>query len=51
MKSVALLRFSALTCVAAGLAIAAAPLISLSLSLPSHQLQLAWTLTQVLIQL
>jgi hypothetical protein len=51
MKSVALFRYSAVACAVAALATAAAHLANLSLAVPHAQLQLAWTLTKVLIQL
>ena len=51
MKSVAILRYSAAAGAIAALATAAAHLANVSLSIPTAQLELAWTLTRVLIQL
>jgi len=51
MRSMALLRFSLAACGSAALGIAAVQTAHLSLSLPVQHLQLAWTLTRVLIQL
>jgi hypothetical protein len=51
MRSLALLRLSAATCGLAALLAAVAQVANLSLSIPDHQLRLAWTLARVLIQL
>jgi hypothetical protein len=50
MRSLALVKIPG-AALAIGAAAAAAQLVSLGLALPTHQLQLAWTLTRVLIQL
>jgi hypothetical protein len=51
MRSLALLRLSAAACGLGAMVVAAAQLTSLSLQIPDHQLKLAWTLAQALIQL
>ena len=51
MRSLALLRLSAVVCGTAALVSAAAHLTQLSLTIPEQQLRLAWTLARVLIQL
>jgi hypothetical protein len=51
MKSLTLLRFSAATFGITALVAAAAHMANISLSIPTYQLRLAWTLTRVLIQL
>lgn len=51
MRSLALLRLSVAACGVAALATAGVHLANLSLSLPTHQLRVAWTLARVLIQL
>jgi len=51
MRSLALLRLSAVVVGTAALVSAAANMAHLSLNIPEHQLRLAWTLARVLIQL
>ena len=51
MRSLALLRFSVAACGVVALGAAAAQVANLPLTIPVQQLQLAWTLTRVLIQL
>jgi hypothetical protein len=51
MRSLAILRSSAVACAALVLGAAAVQLASLPLHVPVQHLQLAWTLTRVLIQL
>jgi hypothetical protein len=51
MRSLALLRLSAVVCGTAALVSAAAHLVRLPLDIPEQQLRLAWTLARVLIQL
>jgi len=51
MRSVALLRFSLAAFGAVALGATTAQLAQLPLTIPSHHLQLAWTLAKVLLQL
>ena len=51
MRSLALLRLSAVVCGTGALVSVAAHLANLSLNIPEQQLRLAWTLARVLIQL
>lgn len=51
MRSLALLRLSAVLCGTTALVTAAAHMANLPLNIPEQQLRLAWTLARVLIQL
>jgi hypothetical protein len=51
MRSLPLLRLSAAMCGATALVTAALQVANLSLEIPEKQLQLAWTLARLLIQL
>ncbi len=51
MRSVALLRFSLAAFGAVALSTVTAQLAQLPLAIPTHHLQLAWTLARVLLQL
>lgn len=51
MRSVALLRFSFAAFSAVALGTLTAQLAQLPIAIPSHHLQLAWTLARVLLQL
>lgn len=51
MRSLALLRFTAVAGGTTALVTAAAHLANLPLNIPVHQLRLAWTLARVLIEL
>jgi hypothetical protein len=50
MRSLAIQRYSAVAAITA-LAVTAAQALTLNLAFPSQQIQLAWTLTRVLLQL